>query len=154
MQAGFMWWIGDNYAGNYGQQRSRRMIPLRTFLEKGLRFSGGSDYPVTPFPARYGLWASIARKSLNGRYGPEPFGTKESVDNQVALAFYTRWAAHQLFLDERTGSIEPGKDADIAVWGRDFYSIPTAEIKDAKCELTIFRGRIVWNDNKSPLKLR
>ena len=57
---------------------------------------------------------------------------------------YTTWAAHQLFLDDRIGSIEVGKDADIAVWDRDLYSVPTAELKDLKCELTLFRGKVVY----------
>ena len=87
-------------------------------MTKGIKWAGGSDYGVTPFPARYGLWASVARKTLNGTYGATPFGTAESVDIKTALRSYTVWAAHQMFLDDRTGSIEPGKDADIAVWDR------------------------------------
>ena len=74
--AGFMWWIGDNYAGNLGPQRNLRLKPFQTFVRKGVQWAGGSDYPVTPFPARYGLWASVARETLNGTYGATPFGTE------------------------------------------------------------------------------
>jgi predicted amidohydrolase YtcJ len=56
-QAPFMWWIGDTYAGNFGPQRSLRLVPLRTFLDKGILWGGGSDYSVTPLAARFGLWA-------------------------------------------------------------------------------------------------
>jgi hypothetical protein len=62
------------------------------------------------------------------------------------LRSYTIWAAHQLFLDDRIGSIEVGKDADIAVWDRDLYTVPTAELKDMKCELTLLRGKVVYRD--------
>ena len=48
-----------------------------------------------------------------------------------------------MFLDDRIGSIEVGKDADIAVWDRDLLTVPTDALKDLKCELTIFRGKIV-----------
>src|SRR6266852_2748914 len=113
-QAPFMWWIG------------------------------GSHYPVTPFAARYGLWSSVVRKTLNGVYGSQPFGTAESVDIHTALKSYTTWAAHQLFLEDRIGSLEPGKDADIAVWDRDLYSIPSDEIKNLHCELTLLRGKVVY----------
>ena len=54
------------------------------------------------------------------------------------------WAAHQLFLEDRIGSIEVGKDADIAVWDRNMYSVPTADVKDLRCELTLVRGAIVY----------
>ena len=88
----------------------------------------------------------MARRTVNGTYGATPFGLKESVDTRTALRSYTTSAAHQLFLDDRIGSIEVGKDADIAVWDRDLYSVPTAELKDLKCELTLFRGNVVYRD--------
>jgi hypothetical protein len=144
LQAPFTWWIGDNYAGNLGPDRVGRLIPLKTFLAKGIVWGGGSDYPVTPYPARYGIWSSIERQTLKGVYGAQPFGTAESVDVHVALRSYTAWAARQLFLDDKVGSIEPGKDADIAVWDRDLYSMPSEEIKNLKCELTLLRGQVVY----------
>jgi predicted amidohydrolase YtcJ len=143
-QAPFLWWIGDNYAGNLGPARAGRLKPFKTYLERGIKWGGGSDYSVTPFPARYGLWASIARQTLNGTYGTTPFGVKESIDIRSALRSYTIWAAHQLFLDDRVGSIEPGKDADIAVWDRDMYAIPTDQLKDLRCELTLVAGKVVY----------
>jgi predicted amidohydrolase YtcJ len=100
---------------------------------------------VTPFPAQYGIWAAIARGPLLGVYGKDPFGRAESVDVHAALRAVTIWAARQMFLEEKVGSIEVGKYADLAVWDRDFYSVPTAEIKDAKCLMTIFDGRNVYD---------
>lgn len=144
-QPTFMWWIGDTYAGNYGPSRSLHIDPFRTYMDRGVKWTGGSDYPVTPFPARFGIWASIARKPLKGIYGDQPFGTGESVDVHVALRSYTIWAARQLFLENKTGSIEVGKDADLAVWDRNLYAIPTDEIKEMKCLLTMFRGKIVYH---------
>ncbi|OLC40300.1 MAG: hypothetical protein AUH43_26620 [Acidobacteria bacterium 13_1_40CM_65_14] len=143
-QAEFMWWIGDNYAGNLGPDRARRLTPFATYRRRGIIWAGGSDYSVTPFPARYGLWSSVARQTLNGTFGATPFGTEERVDTRTALRSYTIWAAHQMFLDDRIGSIEVGKDADIAVWDRDMLTVPTDALKDLKCELTIFRGKIVY----------
>jgi hypothetical protein len=66
------------------------------------------------------------------------------VDVHVALRSYTAWAARQLFLEDKIGSIEPGKDADIAVWDRDLYSMPSDEIQNLKCELTLLHGRVVY----------
>jgi len=69
----------------------------------------------------------------------------ESVDVHAALRAVTIWAARQMFLETKIGSIEPGKYADLAVWDRDFYSVPTSEIKDAKCLMTIFDGKVVFD---------
>ena len=147
-QGPFTWWLGDNYAGNLGPERGKRLNPFRTYLKRGIIWSGGSDYGVTPFPARYGLWSSVARKALNGTYGATPFGTAESVDIKTALRSYTIWAAHQMFMENRVGSIEAGKDADIAVWDRNMYEVPTDALKDLKCELTLFRGKVVYGNAK------
>jgi predicted amidohydrolase YtcJ len=142
-QAEFMWWIGDNYAGNLGPARVLRLKPFQTYVRKGIKWAGGSDYPVTPFPARYGLWSSVARRTLHGTFGATPFGENEAVDARTALRSYTAWAAHQLFLDDRVGTIEVAKDADLAVWDRDPYTVPTDQLKEMRCDLTIFKGRIV-----------
>jgi predicted amidohydrolase YtcJ len=139
-----MWWIGDNYAGNLGEKRSQRLIPLQTYLKQGILWAGRSDYSVTPYPARYGIWASVARQTLKGTYASQPFGTAEAVDIHAALRSYTIWAAHQLFLEDKIGSIEVGKNADLAVWDRDWYTVPTDAVKDMKCEMTIFAGKVIW----------
>jgi predicted amidohydrolase YtcJ len=148
-QAPFMWWIGDTYAGNFGPELSLRLVPLETFLKSGVRWAGGSDYPVTPIAARYGLWASVERETLKGTYGAHPFGTAESVDIHAALRSYTSLGARQLFLDDRIGSLQVGKDADIAVWDRDMYTIPAAELRRLKCTMTLLHGQVVF-DSKQP----
>jgi hypothetical protein len=147
-QAPFMWWIGDTYAGNFGPQRSLRLIPLDTFLKRGIRWGGGSDYPVTPIPARYGLWASVERETLKGTYGAHPFGSAESVDIHTALRSYTGWAARQLFLEDRIGSIEVGKEADVAVWDRDMYAIAAKDLRNLKCTMTLLHGKVVFDSNE------
>jgi len=141
MQAEFLWWIGTLYAENYGPARDRRLIPLKTLQQRRLLWSGGSDYSVTPVPARYGLWASVARQTAAGR---EPFGLAESVDRRTALRSYTAWSARQMFLEDEIGTLESGKRADIAIWDRNLYTIPTAQIKDMKCLMTLLDGEVVY----------
>jgi predicted amidohydrolase YtcJ len=153
-QPPFLWWIGDTYAGNFGAERSQHLIPLRSYLTKGVRWGGGSDYSVTPFPARYGLWASLVREPLKGVYGHNPFGTAESIDVHAALRSYTAWNARLLFLEDKIGTLEVGKDADIAVWDRDLYGIPASSLKDLKCQLTMFAGKIVYHSPSSPIGVK
>jgi predicted amidohydrolase YtcJ len=143
-QASFLWWIGDTYAGNYGPARAPHVVPLKSFVANGISWGGGSDFPVTPVAARYGLWASLARETLGGSYGKQPFGTDEAIDIHDALRSYTRWAAPLLFLDGKAGSLEVGKRADLAVWDGDPYSLPPARLKDLKCLLTLLDGEPVY----------
>ena len=163
MQAEFLWWIGDIYASSYGAEghtpaeasiegsgyapgpaRAEHLIPLHTLQQRGILWSGGSDYGVTPIAARYGIWASIARQTARGTFGFQPFGTAESVDAKTALRSYTAWSARQMFLEDKIGALEPGKHADIAVWDRDISTIPTDQIKDMRCLMTLIDGEVVY----------
>lgn len=148
--ATFHWWIGDNYAGNFGLARSRRLNPFRTFQRKGMIWANGSDFPVTPFPARYGIWAAVARTTMLDRYPGDPFGRGEAVDVRTALRAVTIWPAHQMFLEKKIGSLEVGKLADLAVWDRDPYSVATADLKEMRCLLTVFNGRVVYTAAGGP----
>ena len=151
MQPEFLWWIGDIYAASYGPKRDQRLEPFKTLQSRGILWSGGSDYFVTPVAARYGLWASTARQTAKGTYGLHPFGMAEAVDIHTALRSYTAWGARQMFLEDKIGTIEPGKRADIAVWDRDLYSVPTDQIKDMKCLLTLLDGQVVYTSPDSSL---
>lgn len=153
-QPGFMWWIGDVYAGNFGKARDLRLMPFKSYLDAHVIWAAGSDYDVTPLAPRYGIWASTERETLKGTYGSHPFGVSQSIDVRTALRSYSIWAARQLFLEDRIGSLETGKQADIAVWSRNPYSVPAAAIKDMKCELTVLAGRIVFQAADSPLSVR
>jgi predicted amidohydrolase YtcJ len=141
IQAELLWWIGTIYAENYGPERDQRMIPLKTLQQRGILWSGGSDYSVTPLAARYGLWASVARQTSAGA---EPFGLAESVDSHTALRSYTAWSARQMFLEDKIGTLEAGKRADIAVWDRNIYTTPTNQIKNIKCLMTLLDGEVVY----------
>jgi predicted amidohydrolase YtcJ len=151
-QAPFLWWIGDNYVANLGPERSLRLKPFKTWLNKGMIWGGGSDFPVTPFPARYGIWSSICRKTLLGTYGWNPSGMDESITVVDALRSYTIWAAHTIFMEDKIGSLETGKYADIAIWDKDMYSIPTEEIKDINCQMTLLEGKIAYINPKTEIK--
>ncbi|MEI6486508.1 MAG: amidohydrolase [Sphingomonadales bacterium] len=146
-QPTFAWWLGDIYAANLGPARSLRLNPYATYLKQGIIWGGGSDTGVTPFPARLGLWASTARETSGGVWGATPFGTAESVDIHTALTSYTRWAA-PLIRADGSGVLAPGKAADIAVWDRDPYTVPTAAVKDMKADMTLFRGKVVYERSR------
>lgn len=151
MQPGFLWWIGDIYAASYGPKRGLHLEPFRTLQFRGILWSGGSDYFVTPVAARYGLWASTARQTAKGAYGPHPFGMMEAVDIHTALRSYTAWGSRQMFMENKIGTLEVHKKADIAIWDRDLYAIPADQIKELKCLMTLVDGEIVYSSPDSPV---
>ena len=83
-------------AAEGGEVRPRVVVD-RKHVRNGL----SPDFPVVPFPARYGSRATVTREPLLGTYATDPFKRKESVNVRAALRSHTIWAAHQLFLNNK-----------------------------------------------------
>ena len=143
-----MWWIGDTYAGNFGPERSLRLVPLNTFLKNGIRWGGGSDYSVTPLAARYGLWASVERETLKGTYGAHPFGTAESVDIHTALRSYTVWGAGSCF--SKTGSDPRDRQGGRhrRLGPRYVHHAGDRSCAICKCTMTLLHGEVVFDSER------
>ena len=84
---------------------------------------------------------------LAGRYcnclGPV-LGANEEIDLAAALDMYTRNAAYVMRLEDKTGSIEVGKRADLIVLDRNLFEIPPTEINEARVLLTFMDGKEVY----------
>ena len=150
IQPACLWWIGDAYAGNFGPERSPRVLPMKSFLKRGIQWAGSSDYNVSPFAPRFALWAAVERETMFGTHDENPWGKDESIGVMHALRSYTRWAAHQVFLEDKIGSIEVGQYADIVVWNRNPLTVQTEEVKEMKALLTLMNGDVVYGDLASP----
>ncbi len=144
VQPAFLWWIGDAYAANFGEERSPHVLPLKTFQERGIKWAGSSDFDVSPYAPRHALWAASVRQPMLGTYGTRPWGTDESVSVHDTLRAYTATASRQVFLEDRIGTIEVGKLADIVAWDRDLYAIPADELKEVRAILTMMNGDVVF----------
>jgi len=67
----------------------------------------------------------------------------EQLTREQALRLRTRESAWHLRMEDRLGSIEPGRLADLAVLDRDYFSVPDEEIKQIRSVLTMVDGKIV-----------
>ena len=137
---GYMYGLGDQYAENFGPERSRWLHPHRTMKEMGIVAGGNSDCPVTFYSPFVQIYEAVTRKSSSGRVvGPE-----EAIGVMDAIRVYT-WNGAYLGKDEDAlGSVEPGKLADLIVLDRDILLCPVEEIKDIRVVTTMVGGRVVY----------
>jgi predicted amidohydrolase YtcJ len=56
-----------------------------------------------------------------------------------------------MFLENKIGTLEVGKKADIAIWDRDLYTVPSDQIRDLKCLMTLLDGEVVYTAPDSPV---
>jgi hypothetical protein len=72
----------------------------------------------------------------------------QQLKRDEALRLFTRSNAWFLRMEDKIGSIEPGKLADLTVLDRDYFTIPDADIKKIRSVLTIVGGKVV-HDSKA-----
>ena len=137
---GYMYGLGDQYAENFGPERSRWLHPHKTMKEMGIIAGGNSDCPVTFYSPFVQIYEAVTHKSSNGQVvAPE-----ERISPLEAIRVYT-WNGAYLGKDEdKLGSLEKGKLADIIVLDRDILTVPHDEIKDIQVLKTIVDGKLVY----------
>jgi hypothetical protein len=97
---------------------------------------------VAPLDPLLGLDAAVNRQTLDGKH-PEGWYPAQKLTLAEALRAYTIEAAYAAFMEDRTGSLAPGKYADLVVLDRDLFAVPAGQIKAAKVDLTVLGGRVV-----------
>jgi predicted amidohydrolase YtcJ len=73
----------------------------------------------------------------------------EVVSLATMIDAYTINAAWLMHHENRTGSIEPGKRADIVVLDRNLFDIPATQISEAQVLWTFLDGAVVYAMNDS-----
>lgn len=126
-----------------GTDRMRTSWPMKSLLDAGGVVVLGSDWFVTQPDPLEGIYAAITRRTIDGEH---PFGLvpEEKVRLEDALHGYTTAAAYAIFEENRRGTIEAGKLADLVLLDRDLRSIPSDEIPETEVMLTVVGGKVVY----------
>jgi len=120
------------------------MYPFGSLARLGATLAIGSDWSVsTPDPMQ--LLHVALQRTPPERPGIRPLGPAERLSPEVALRAYTRGSALANGLDD-TGTIEPGRAADLVVLDRDPLAAPGRSFAEARVLLTMVAGRAVWED--------
>jgi predicted amidohydrolase YtcJ len=114
--------------------------PFRTILDHGIQAGiHGDGVHIAPLNPWLHIYFAVT--------GVNSFGAKVNGDQQItrqeALRTFTRANAWFLRMEDRIGTIEPGKLADLVVLDRDYFAVPEEDIKQVRSVLTIVDGRIV-----------
>jgi hypothetical protein len=129
-----------NFVQNYGPEYADMSHPYRTLIENDIPIAGGMDWFLQPTDIFFYMWVAITRRTLDG----EIVGADQKLSREEALRFHTIWAAHSTFEEDRKGSLEAGKLADLVVLSADYLTVPEAEIPEIRPVLTIVGGKVVF----------
>lgn len=146
-------WAFHNAAGSYdleessaslGRNRAAQMLAFKDLADHGAKISSSSDYPFSSMNPFEGMEVGITRKNPLGGASQQPYNGNQSVTLDTMLMSYTANGAYQLGQENRLGTLEVGKLADLVVLDRNLYRIPVTEISHTEVVLTILGGVVVY----------
>lgn len=123
-----------------GPEMAAHISPCKQALSEGIRFALHNDTPVTPISPIMDVFSAVNRVTLSGFV----LGEDQKISVMEALRGVTSDAARMYFLEDKVGSLEPGKMADMVILDRNPVDVPPLEIKDIKVMETIVEGETVY----------
>jgi len=119
-------------------ERHGEIVPLRSLLDAGVKVSLATDnVPVSPFLP---IWQAVARRSYQTK---EQVAPGEALSRADALRCATANGAYLTFDEDKKGSLEVGKLADVAVLSADPLATEESSIAEIRSLMTMVGGRIV-----------
>ncbi len=133
---------GEYFIDRYGKQAAEHSPPIRKMLAMGVPVGAGTDATrvasYNPFVSLYWL---VTGKTVGGT---ALYPEANRLDRAEALRRYTVGSAWFSGEEDKKGSIEVGKLADLAVLSADYFSVPEEEIKGIESVLTVVGGKVVY----------
>ena len=122
----------------YGQERTRHMFAMRSFLDAGLRPTDSSDYTASPSNPMMWLQSQLTRRDMKGNV----WGENQRISLQEAIRCGTVNGSYASFEEDLKGSIQPGQLADLVVLAQDPFKPDPSELLKIQVERTMVGG--IW----------
>ena len=146
----FLWMYHDSLCDLeiqfVGEERAMAFYPVKNMLEAGCTISGASDGPVTGYAPLEEIEVAVTRNSPYAEEEDEDHyrWPEQAITAYQALEAYTKNVAFENYMDDKVGTLEVGKLADLAVLDTNILECDPKKISDAKVCYTISDGRIVY----------
>jgi predicted amidohydrolase YtcJ len=133
---------GERLQHQVGVEPARRLPPIATALRLGLTVAGGTDaHRVSSYNPFVALQWYLDGTTIGG---VQTRDAAEAPSRRQALEMYTRNSAFMANDDDRRGTLEPGKFADLAVLSSDYLTAPVKQIGKIRSLLTMVGGNVVY----------
>jgi predicted amidohydrolase YtcJ len=130
-----------------GPMRYRYVEPAAFLADAGARIAFGSDWPVDALDEWFALKVAVTRTNApeaESKYRGR-LGADRGLSQRAVLRAATLNSSYELHQDDKTGSLEVGKLADLVILDRNVLDIPAEEIANVKVLQTIVGGRVVYD---------
>ena len=138
-QPNFLVDSGDDFIRQLGG-RAHGLQPIRAELDAGIRPVLSSDAFVSSFRPLDTISAAMTRVTRTG----VPIGEDHRMTLDEALRAHTIDAATAIGMEDRIGSLQPGKLADVVIVDGDLEATDPARIGELAMWMTVLDGEVVW----------
>ena len=159
----------DDNGSNYDPRDRTTTDRWQSMEKSGVMLAFGSDWPCTwpPNPLvaiQEAVTRTIWRPAKGGNDFPggvfdgagqggtvpakESYVPEERLTVEQAVNAYTQGSAYARFSDDRIGTLEPGKESDLAVLSQDIFSVKPEDIAKARVVMTMVGGQVVFTEGK------
>ena len=128
-----------------GPERIKTTYAFRSIIDAGGILSFGSDWPVAPLSPLAGVYAAVTRQTIDGN-NPQGWQPQERISVEEALIAYTANNAYAGFEENRAGTLEVGKRADMVVLSGNPLRIAPEQIKELNVLATMVGGELVFGN--------
>jgi predicted amidohydrolase YtcJ len=126
-----------------GPERASRLYPIGSVLAAGAVVAAGSDWPVTSLDPLDAMEVAVTRRSETAEAGAA-WIPSERIGLDDAVRAYTIGGAYAAGLEEDVGTIAVDGLADLVVLDRDIFTSQPVDISDARVDLTLLEGHVVY----------
>lgn len=133
---------GDVHLKNLGTERGARISPVKSALERGLPYNFHQDCPVLKPDMMQTVWCAVNRRTKKG----VKIGEEQCVSVFEALKGITINAAYAYHEEEKKGTIEAGKLADLVILEKNPLKVDKMELKDIAVAETIKGGVTLYRN--------
>ena len=132
---------GERLQREVGADQAKSLPRIATAMKLGLTVAGGTDaHRVSSYNPFVSLQWYLDGTTIGG---VQTRGETEAPSRRQALEMYTRNSALMANDDDKRGTLEPGKFADLAVLSADYLTAPVKEIGKIRSVLTMVGGNVV-----------
>ena len=133
-----------------GTERRDRFYAIKELLDAGAHVSMSSDWPVAGYAPTYRPLVSIQVAVTRQTTAPprrDPLGGESArLSVEEAIRAHTLGQAYALGEEDRLGSLEVGKKADLIVFEESLFEVDMYDIGETAVQLTMMNGRITHRD--------
>ena len=152
-----------------GKERSRGAYAWKSILSSGAKLCFGTDWPVESMNPMLGLYAAVTRMSLPAEEGFQEESGKasqqgaekgiekvfqegsesgwmpqEKLTIEDAIKCYTIGSAYAEDQEDKKGTLDDGKYADIVVLSGNLLETDPRDIPKTEVLMTIFNGKVIF----------